>query len=209
MKDVISRSMIVHDKMPVREVRLKKEDFEYLRDYIMHCRYIACQDEGAQPVKTLYLFEAAKTINFAISILSKIDGIAFYDPKLRIDHTLEYAELNVGMRYLDNWHTEEDDCRLTIAFGKDGEFVGYTVYFSRDNTILHMLQYPLYEEDLFKNADAGKPTPIRIFAYDMNFPMPTEFRRIVKMYYSEITNREHFATDPVELFMNDNSNIIF
>lgn len=187
MNSVIQRHMVIHDRMPAREICMESDDFRYLSDYVMHCRYIACQDEPNIPVPTLHLFEVAKTIVYAFEILSKIKDIAFYDINLLIDHENKFAKVSAGIRYTDNWHTISDDCTFSIWFFMDNEFTGYQVEFIRDGEILEQLRYPLYYEYVTSREENEEPFKIYIFGYDMNFPLPTEFRRIIKMCYNELT----------------------
>lgn len=187
MNSVIQRYMVIHDNMPAREICMESDDFRYLSDYVMHCRYIACQDEPNVPVPTLHLFEAAKTIVYAFEILSKIKDIAFYDINLLIDHDNKFAKVSAGIRYTDNWHTILDDCRFVIWFFMDNEFIGYQVEFIREGEILEQIRYPLYYEFVTNREEKEEPFKIYIFGYDMNFPLPTEFRRIIKMTYNELT----------------------
>lgn len=187
MNSVIQRHMVIHDRMPAREICMESDDFRYLSDYVMHCRYIACQDEPNIPVPTLHLFEVAKTIVYAFEILSKIKDIAFYDINLLIDHENKFAKVSAGIRYTDNWHTISDDCTFSIWFFMDNEFTGYQVEFIRDGEILEQMRYPLYYEYVTNREENEEPFKIYIFGYDMNFPLPTEFRRIIKMCYNELT----------------------
>lgn len=42
----IEKMMLLHDTMPIREVMMKDDDFNYLIDFVLHHRYLASPDSN-------------------------------------------------------------------------------------------------------------------------------------------------------------------
>ena len=165
--------MLLHDqdKMPPRDVLMKDDDFDYLIDFILHHRYLASSDYRND--ERIYLFETARTILIAAKHISK-GTIFLYDPIMTIDLEKNECIFTAGIRYLDNWHTEDSDCLLKMSFGLYKRIVGYKCEFIKNEKVLDKIFYSLSEN--------------KIYSYDMNFPFPTEFRRVIKRSYNRIVS---------------------
>ena len=173
MYEHIEKKMLLNDqdKMPVRDVMMKDDDFSYLIDYILHHRYLA--SSNSENDDRIHLFETARTIITAVKYLSS-GSIFFYNPRIVVDLGENICEFETGIRYLDNWHTEDADCLFKISFTKYKKRQGYLIEFTKGKKTLNKLFYPLNTNN--------------IYSYDMNFPYPTEFRRIIKGRYNKIVH---------------------
>ena len=169
----IEKMMLLHDqdRMPAREVMMKDDDFDYLIDFILHHRYLASSD--SENDARIHLFETGRTIITACNHLSK-GTLFFYSPKIVIDLEKNICEFTAGMRYIDNWHIEDDDCVIRLSYKTYKKQYGYMCECLHGKKVMDRIFYPLHE---------GK-----IYSYDMNFPYPTEFRRYVKGRYNKIVN---------------------
>lgn len=186
MKQIIITMEPKEPQLP-RELILENDDFIYIIDKIMHYRHVACQKE-AEAVKGLYIFETAKTIAVAAKVLSLIPDLGFYRPYMMIDRIHRTAYLNMGIRYTDDYHSSSDDCILSISFSTEEEWQGYRLKLIRDGEVLAQSEYSLFSE--IADISRLNPDKYSIYGYDMNFPMPSEFRRRVrKAFQTEASKR--------------------
>lgn len=192
MKQIVITMEPKEEHIP-RELILENDDFNYIIDKIMHYRHVACQKES-EAVKGLHIFETAKTIAVAAKILSLIPDLGFYMPYMMIDRIGRTAYLNMGVRYVDDYHSSNDDCTLSISYLTEDEWQGYRLQLIRDGVTLAKAEYSLFSE--IADISRLNPDKYSIYGYDMNFPMPSEFRRRV---------RKAFQTEASKRWMRDHS----
>lgn len=160
-----------HDKMPLREVMMKDDDFDYLIDYVLHHRYLASPDSSND--SRIHLFETARTILTACKHIIK-GSLFLYDPLIVVDLDKNECYFEAGIRYFDNWHIEDDDCTFKISYTTYAKQVGYLCEFIKGKKRMDKVFYPL--------------SKCKIYSYDKNFPFPTEFRRVIKHMYNKIVH---------------------
>ena len=122
----IEKMMLLHDTMPIREVMMKDDDFNYLIDFVLHHRYLASPDSNND--ERVYLFETARTILMACKHITK-GSLYLYGPSLIIDLENNICQFEAGIRYFDNWHIEDDDCIFRISFTTYKKTLGYKCEF--------------------------------------------------------------------------------
>ena len=195
MKQIVITMEPKEEHIP-RELILEQDDFEYLINKIMHCRHVACQKE-AEAVEGLHIFETAKTIATAASILNMIPDLGFYKPYMIIDRIHHEAYLTMGIRYTDDYHSSRDDCVLTFSYKAREDWQGYRVELTQDNKVVSYAEYPLFSE--IADISRLNPDKYSIYGYDMNFPMPSEFRRRVRKAFQTESSKRWIEEHKFEL----------
>lgn len=195
MKQIVISMEPKDDHIP-RELILENDDFDYLINKIMHYRHVACQKE-AEAVKGLYIFETAKTIATAASVLNVIPDLGFYKPYMMIDRIHREAYLTMGIRYTDDYHSSSDDCKLTISYKTKEDWQGYRIELIRGTEIVAYAEYPLFSE--IADISRLNPDKYAIYGYDMNFPMPSEFRRRVRKAFQTESSKRWMKDHKFEL----------